>query len=339
MSNNIFQNKGILAIIRILLLALLVYGIFISGKFIGLLNGPGLAFVLIGGVAAAFMSFSWEEIKSAFLQAFGKQASPAELINSSYFWEACVRNFWMLGILGTIISFIIALGQSGGGISDIANRMSLSFLSVLYGLILAIICLVPVLKLKQRTAAIKSLDQNGAEINTSSSLYSYSFGLILFIAVLIGSVFFSYNLIPMGGPLNPINVLVYWPALLTVAGGAVLLALFIGGNNYGHTFTLGFALTGLLGSLTGFVQALLALTNRSIEDVAIAITFVLSSCFIALLGIILVGIPFADHSVKSSRAKGNLTLSRIVCFVFPLIVLIFIALTFLAVITPMKKVT
>lgn len=337
MKKNIMQNRTVLMSIRIVILALLVYGIYISGKFMGLLNGPGLAFVLIGGAAAALMSFSWGEIRSAFLHAFGKSGTDAELFISSYFWEACVRNFWMLGILGTIISFIIALSQSGGGIGDIANRMSYSFLSMLYGLILAIICLVPLLRLKQESDTTKNLGPSDMEIKTSGLLYNYTFGSILFIAVFIGTVFFSYNLLPMDGPLDPISILVCWPALLTVVGGTVLLALFIGGNNYGYTFTLGFALTGLLGSLTGFVQALLALSNRSIEDVASAITFVLSSCFIALLGMILVGIPFADRSVKASRAKGNLALSRIVWFVFPLITLIFLALTFLAVITPMQK--
>jgi flagellar motor component MotA len=66
--------------------------------------------------------------------------SEEEQQKSGYFWEAAVRNFWMMGVLGSVISFVIALGNSEGGIFEIATRMSASYLSAVYGMILAVIC-------------------------------------------------------------------------------------------------------------------------------------------------------------------------------------------------------
>jgi len=102
-------------------------------------------------------------------------------------------------------------------------------------------------------------------------------------------------------------------------------------------FIGGFALTGFLATLMGFVQALFGFSSRGIQEIAIAITFILSSCFVALVGMMLVGNPLEDCSFKVGKGQKPLTLSRIAWFVFPLVTLILLFLTFVMVVTPIQK--
>jgi len=111
----------------------------------------------------------------------------------------------------------------------------------------------------------------------------------------------------------------------------------VGNGGVGRSFTVGFALTGFLATLMGLVQAMFGFSSRGIQDIASAITFILSSCFIALLGMMLAGNPLEDRSVKSGKVQKPLTLSRIVWFVFPLVSLILLFLTFVMVVTPIQK--
>ncbi|MCK4930623.1 MAG: hypothetical protein KAT01_00545 [Candidatus Aminicenantes bacterium] len=62
-----------------------------------------------------------------------------------------------------------------------------------------------------------------------------------------------------------------------------------------------------------------------------------SICFVALLGMMLVGNPLEDRSVKAGRGQKPLTLSQIVWFVFPLVVLILLFYTFILIVTPIQK--
>jgi zinc transporter ZupT len=52
--------------------------------------------------------------------------------------------------------------------------------------------------------------------------------------------------------------------------------------------TPAFAITGLVGSLLGFIQALLGIAGKVISTVSAGITFVIASCFMAMLGMMLV---------------------------------------------------
>jgi hypothetical protein len=97
---------------------------------------------------------------------------------------------------------------------------------------------------------------------------------------------------------------------------------------------MGFALTGLIGSLIGFVQALFGFASYRIEDVVAAVTFVLSSCCAALLGMLLVGAPPEDRAVIMGRISRPSVFSRVAWYVFPLVALIFLVLMFVMIVTP-----
>jgi flagellar motor component MotA len=327
---------------RILFIVLLVCGVILSGKFTDFYNGPGFVFVFLGGIALALMSFSSKDIGKAFAHASGRIDAAKELHKSKYFWETAVRNFWMMGVLGSIISFVIALGSSEGGIFGIASRMSASYLSAVYGMILAVICFVPALKIKGTLNSLSKEEAHGVHEKPEDIALHYPkfeniIGYVLFIAVLGWAIFTPLLGEAFEGPLNPWDLFLYWPSILVVLGGTLAIVLFVGKAVSSQSLTLGFALTGLLATLMGFVQAMFGFASKGIQDIASAITFILSSCFIALLGMMLLGNPLEDRSIYVDRVQKSYTLNRIAWFVFPFITLILLFLTFVMVVTPIQK--
>jgi len=337
------NSKNILvAFARILVVCCLVFAVILSGKFTDLMSGPGFVFVLLGGVTLTLMSFSFKEIGLALKHTSSRPDSAEEQRKSGYFWETAVRNFWMMGVLGSVISFVIALGNSEGGIFGIANRMSASYLSAVYGMIFAVICTVPAAKISGiLNRQSKEERQNILEESEDKKIPFLKFetviGYALFIFILGWATFAPLWGQAFEGPVKPQDLFFHWPSLLVVLGGTIAITLFVGNAAAGRFFTIGFALTGFLATLMGFVQAMFGFSSRGIQEVAAAITFILSSCFIALLGMMLIGNPLEDRSVKAGRGQKPLTLSRIVWFVFPLVVLILLFLTFVMVVTPIQK--
>jgi hypothetical protein len=318
--------------------------VILSGSFFAdLMKGPSLVFVLLGGVGMALMGFSASEIGAAFKHAAGGLDGKENLQSSAYFWEAAARNFLMLGVLGAFISFVTALGRSSGGIANIALQMSESFLPAVYGMILGVICFVPVLKLtgelsKYPLQAPGEAPEKPGEKTFKILRFENIIGYALFIAVVGWTIVSSLSLYELG-PLNPMEVFIYWPSLLVVLGGTLVLVMFIGDAAAGRSFTLSFALTGLIGSLMAFVQTLISFSARGVRDVASAMTFIISSCFLALLGMMLVGMPLEDRTIKTGKNKKQLTLSRIAWYVFPVVALILLLFAFVTVLIPIKRVS
>ena len=131
---------------------------------------------------------------------------------------------------------------------------------------------------------------------------------------------------------------VYRPSLLVVLGGTLALILFMGRNNTRLTPSAAFAGMGLIGSLMGFIQMLIGMTNpgpQGIGHVAGAIAFVLFSCFTALLGMAIIGAPLDDRAIRTGRVDAPSAFSRVSWYVFPLLSLIFLILVFINVIMPL----
>jgi biopolymer transport protein ExbB/TolQ len=341
MSSNSHLNRILKVLLRILIIAALVSAVILSGRSTDFLSAPGLVYMLLGCAATALMGFSASEIGLAFKHTAGRVGARKELQKSAYFWEISVRNAWNLGVLGSIIGFITALGSSEGGLLGIMFRMSRSFLTTVYGMVLGVVFLVPAMKLIQKLKKNPQKEISEAyEASTESISKTFRFenivGYILFIAVMGWIIISSLGSIEADSPIKPSQFFTYWPSLLVVLGGTIAIVVFIGNGLSGQLFTLGFALTGLLGTLLGFVQVLLGMSTHNIEDVASALTFIISSCLVALLGIMLIGAPLEDHAFKAEKKKER-TLSRIAWYVFPMFVLIVLVLAFILVITPIKK--
>jgi disulfide bond formation protein DsbB len=136
---------------------------------------------------------------------------------------------------------------------------------------------------------------------------------------------------------SPFDWIIHWPSLLVVLGGTIALVLFVGSAGAGRILTPSFTITGLIGSLMGFIQVLLGFASRKIALVSAGMTFVIASCFMAMLGMMLVGAPLEDRLVKTGRMDKPSTLSRAAVYVFPLLALIFLVVALVLVITPIKK--
>lgn len=342
MSPRINQKRVFIILGKILIAALLITAVILSGRFADFMEGHGLIFVILGIVATALMSFSGPEIGAAFRHAAGADGSDEEIRKSALFWEAVGRNAWMLGVVGSLIYFVLALSCSQAGLAGIVSNLAISFLPAVYGMSLAIICLIPAWKLSigyqdKQQEETQDVHRTQADDSSSTLRIEHVLGYILFIAVFAWTII-RPSLANIYPHFKPVEWLANWPALLVVLGGTLIIVLFVNHTSYGSTWTLSFALTGLLGSLMGFILVLLGFVGRNIEDVANGMTFVLSSCTVSLLGMLLVGGPLEDRRMKTSRSDKHSSLSRVAWYVFPLMTLILLALAFVLVITPMKKV-
>lgn len=326
----------------ILVLAVFVYTAAISPEFGFLVSGPGLIFVLLAGMAMALMSFSSAEMAEAFKHTAGAEGEGQALQRSAYFWEALARNFWMVGVLGSLMTFIIGLGSASGGIQGISTRMTNSYLPSIYGMILAVLCAAPAMKLSGRLDISSNTDsievvQSRAPLLDKTFGVTHILGYLLFSLCMTGIIASSLSPLTSDSPINPATVFLYWPTLLIVAGGTILFVLFIGGKAIGHSLTLSFALTGLTGTLVGYYMLLQGFLSHQIEGVAAGITFIISACFFALLGMIILGAPLGDRTMKLTQSGRQGALSRLAWFFFPLICLIFLTFSFVLVITPIKR--
>ena len=329
------QRQG-RAVVKWLFAAAFVFAIITSGILSGLMDTAGLLFVIIGSVAAALLGFSRREIGAAFRHAAGSAGTRGDLKHSAHFWEAAARNAWILGVLGSALNFTIALGGGSEGIAAVSGRMIQSFIVILYGLVMAAICLVPAMKLAGQAGKAPEAAIQGTG-PFQSLLSERVAGGVLFAAVLGLTIFFLVQGSPQDGPLPVAKVMLHGPAILVVFGGAIALALFMGAGAGARALTLGFAMTGLIALLTGLIQALFGFVHTSIQEIAAAVAFIISASLFALLGLVVVAAPLEDREVMEGRRESPGPLSRMFWIVFPLLTFIFLLLTFVMVITPMKK--
>jgi hypothetical protein len=339
MRENDRASAGTRAALRWLFAAAFVFAVIASGLFAGFLNRAGLLYIVFGSVAAAFMGFTGREIGTAFRHAAGRAGVAADLKRSAYFWEAAARNAWVLGALGSAINFALAAGGDSGGIRDISQRMIQSFVVTLYGLLLAVLCLVPAMKLAgsaERTAGAgpaSSAAPAGRRFLSLERVASY----LSFTAVLVLTALPRARGVSQLGPLPIVKVMLHWPAILFVFGGAIALALFAGPGAGARAWTMGFAVTGLIGLLTGLIQALFGFAHTDIAEISTAVAFIITTSAFALLGFILAAAPLEDGEVMTGRREGAGPLSRMFWVLLPLLTFIFLLLTFIMVVTPMAK--
>ena len=339
MRENILDKTLSQAFLKWLFAAAFVVAVLVSGLFSGLMNKAGLFYLVSGSVAAALMGFSGREIGAAFRSAAGRPGPAAELRRAAHFWEAAARNAWILGVLGSTLNFTIVMGVESVRIEDVASRMTQSFIVSLYGLVLSVICLVPALKIMGKIEGSGAPETRAAEIPATASgrpfIYERVIGYILFAAVLGLTIYFLTKGDPQNGVLPMAKVILHGPAILVIAGGTIALALFM--NAGARALTLGFAMTGLISLLMGFIQTLFGFIHRNLQDITSAMAFIIAAALFALLGMLAVGAPLEDREVMEGRRERPDSLSRIFWIVFPLLVFIFLVLTFIMVITPMQQ--
>lgn len=321
--------------------AAFVFAVVASGLFAGLFNRAGLLYLAFGSVAAAFMGFTRQEIGAAFRHAAGRGGGSGELARSAYFWQAAARNAWILGALGSALNFALVLGGESGGIADVSHRMIQSFVVTLYGLVLAVILLVPAMKVAglAEKAGVPGAASSAGDVGPAGSRFlsvervaSY----VGFAAVLVLTALPRLQGAAPDVPLPPAKVLLHWPAILAVLGGGIALALFMGAGAGARAWTNGFATMGLVALLTGLIQSLFGFVHASVQEIAAAIAFIIAASTFSLLGLVAVASPLEDREVMEGRREGAGPISRMFWVLLPLLTFIFLVLAFIMVVTPMK---
>lgn len=322
--------KQMIILGKILYIIVIVFfaaaGVF-SGEFKMAADGSSLIFMLAGGTGMALMSFSLREVGAAFSHAFGVRGGVNEenLKISAYFWESMARNLLMLGVLGTVTGFIIMLKVPSSSIAGFASGTAVAFLTTLYGVILAALCAVPALVLRKK---LNNESQEPQPLPKAGKAHPVRLeniiGYLLFIAVMVWAVSQAYE------------AFFHWPSLLVVVGWALALLLLLGDAAAGHSVTVSFAFTGLMGIFFGLVRLLNGI-GGSIQSIAAGITFSLLSCAFAILGMILAGMPMEDRAFKAGKNGTGTVLSRIAWYGFPVLAILLIAFAVLLAIIPMGK--
>jgi hypothetical protein len=337
-NNNV--KKYLLIIGKILILLMVAIGAMRSGSPASYFDPFGILLVLVGGVVLVVISFPGTEILRAFRHAAGGSGSDADLGNSAHFWEAAGRGFWILGGLCSVLSMIMGfVGMSKvefTSMSVLITMLVRALLSIFYGGLLAVICFVPCWKLQGILQSL--LSESGMErgeklasIERPARRFGSVFGGVLFLAAPVATA----RMIGM-------DFVTLWtvfiPPLMVVLGGTLALILFMGGNTKRLTTSAAFAGMGLLACLMGFIQMLYGMTDpgpQGIGNVAGALAFILTSCFTALLGMVLIGAPLEDRAIRTGKTGAPSAFSRVAWYVFPLLSLIFLILVFNMIILPL----
>src|SRR5512145_2910830 len=151
MSSTSATKKYLLIPVWILLAAVIVLGVVQSGKPANLIDPAGFLFVLFGGIALVLISFPGVEIRRALRDAFAAPGDEEDIRSSAHFWEAAARGFWIAGVLRSILSFVMFFQslrtQPIAPMQVIYLGLAQYLLATLYGVLLAVICLIPCWKL------------------------------------------------------------------------------------------------------------------------------------------------------------------------------------------------
>jgi len=325
----IFFSAKILIIVCLILAGIQVFSGSTAGSFF-FLDPLRLIFVLLGAVGLTLMGFSFPEINAAFKHALGRSGEPGKgaLDRSIYFWEAAARNFYLMGVLMTIISFATLIKSLPGSIQEFWMTLAICCITTVYGLILASLSAIAGLRVNNK---LHGPGQSQQEIQGEPTQPAHNraiekiSGALLFIATL--------GWVILGA--DALMVFIYWPSLLVVAGGAILFVLCIGNGADGLSTTLGFAFSGVIGVLFGLVQMFHG--GASIKGIAEGMTFTLFSCVFAMVGMMLGGVHRQDHTYKTGNPRENITISRIAWYGFPVVALMLLFYFFLLTIIPMVK--
>jgi flagellar motor component MotA len=318
MSSKSTGKKYLLIPLWVLILAIVAFGMVKSGHPANLVDPSAFLFVLVGGIALVMISFPGAEIRRALRDAVASPGDEVNIRNSAHFWEAAGRGFWIVGVLRSILNFVVFFNslKTRPIVSPQLINMELAeyLLATLYGILLAVICFIPCWKLmgrvQNRTLATAA-EQEPMSTGHSGRRFGVALGYVLFLLLWVWAFPYSTGIL-----------MAIAPAVLLVLGGTIAMMLFM--RDSGPTLSTAFAAMGLIGSLLGIIQMLFGLTEgvEGIGHVALALAFFIASCLTALLGMVLVSAPLEDRSIRTELVTSPSAFSRAAWYVFPLLVLI-----------------
>ncbi|HSD65971.1 MAG TPA: hypothetical protein VLF95_04680 [Vicinamibacteria bacterium] len=283
--------------------------------------------VLVGGgtAALALATHSARDLASWLRHAF-RRPLPGEAGRCARaFWASASRNAVLLGALGAAFGLAAFLG-SGRGPSALAEQLGVQVLGPpILGLVAATLCALPAGR--RAAPSVEAEPPPASRALGRWPRVETALGYAAFL-VLLAVVFPASGAEPS---LRPVDLLLHGPAWLTVAAGAVVVALYLGEPGRGRSLTLGLAAAGGTGALLGLLQAFHGMAVVKIETVAGGLVFSLSAAVAALVGLGAVGFPIEDRAVAREEAEP----SRLVGWGAALAALLLVAIACVMVMTPM----
>jgi len=321
-------------IVKILISACLILGGILAfsgaepGSFF-FLDFPGLIFVVLGAVAMTLMGFSFPEIGAAFRHALHSPGEPGKggLEKSIYFWETAARNFYLMGVLMTVINFVILLKHITS-IPHLWRTLAICFITTFYGLILASLSAIAGLRVVKKLTG-PGQPQQEMQSEPIKQGHNWNIERIIGVFLFIGTL----GWVIMSG--EALKIFIHWPSLLIVAGGAVLFVLWAGNGEDGLSTTLSFAFAGVIGIIFGLVQMFYG--APAIQRIGEGMTFAVLSCVFALVGMMLGGVHRQDHAFKAGKTHKKITISRIAWYGFPVVTLMLLFYIFVLILIPVVK--
>jgi len=227
----------------------------------------------------------------------------------------------MCSILHLVMFSISMRTVEMAGMHSLLKELARYLLVTLYGILLAVICLIPCWKLPGRLQR-HHLEPAAEQAPTSTGRSGRSFGVLAGYALFFAALVLCFLKIQVSaGALIALK-----PAVLLVLGGAIALMLFTRGTRSGPMLSTAFAAMGLIGCLLGTIQMLFGMSEgpQGIMQTVGAFAFLMSSCLTALFGIVLVGAPLEDRAIRTGQAATPSAFHRAAWFVFPLLALLFL---------------
>lgn len=229
---------------------------------------------------------------------------------------------WAAGVLAAYLFLVGALSRPNQGLEAIAREMVLAFLPSLLGLAIASIAAMRAIGEGSRAAAPDADAGPAPEAPRIARAAAF--------AVLVAAGFVATT--PAGGEarLAPAALLLHPPALLAVGGAALLLLRVARRAAARDALAPALALSGLLAGLAGLVLSLAGYAARDLGRVTAGLSFLLSSGFAALLGLLLVA-----RAVGGPREGRSAVAGTVAWALLPLAALLFLVCAVAAALTPM----
>jgi hypothetical protein len=302
-----------------------VFVIWIATRHLPYLSA--LLFVLLG-------------VSALLLTTFAASALRTSLFRAAPFWETAARAAWTTGVLGAVVFFVSVLSGPSEGLEVAATNLARSFVPSVYGFALAVGFLALAFRMATAgspTPPAVAIDEAtpGREGRTDSALDRW-LGRSLF-AVLVAWPLVQARLGVTDSSLVASIWMFYWPAVLVLLGTVLAIRVIGGKKLRERAASVVLAGAGVLCALVGLARALLGVAGQDIAGISSGISFLVTTCFTTLVGLVLVTFSMDDRGRLRHGMDGAMLAARIAWVVFPLVTVGLMVIVFIMILTPMTR--
>ena len=234
-----------------------------------------LVFVIAGSIGLSLVSFSFGEILKGLKHGLnGSRGSGEELEVSRRLWLSTARNFVIFGILGGVLGFVkfFSIIGSSQGLVTLGLYLSISFQAILYGIALATVSLILLVRVKNKIRNIAKVVDEPKPLEKSHSRLNSILGYFIMLS--------GFFVVFAGFQKLDIFVHIFSFALLIV--GTLIIYFFTGDKG---SVSISLCCLGLMVVLLGICQMFFAFGNHTlgIKGVSNAMLMILVSLIYVMI--------------------------------------------------------